>query len=473
MGFGGLYTSISGLRASKHSLNTVGHNISNANNPHYVRQSALHQEVRYNNIGTAGQQGTGVDISEIRQIRDSFLDMQLRRQLPGLGYYGAKSHTLGDVEAVFNEITNSGLQDVMNDFWNSFNELAKDPESLTVRGLVHESTVAVTDTVNQISDQLINIQRNLNREFIELAEETNQILEDIYSLNEKIKLLEAEGEYHIRANDLRDERNALLDRLHQLLPVKTYENSLGETVVHLKGRALIEGKYLGKIKIDYNDGNQGFMDIYWHGTKEKIDLEGYGELGGYMDVRDESIPKYLNEVDNLVKALATEINELHKKSYGLDGSTGIPFFVPEEGLNAGNIKINPELTDLNKIAVSQSGDRGDGEIGKIIYEIREKLDENFLVDPSNNNPLTLDEYYRMIITELGLERQEAANNVESQGFLVKSIGEKREGLSSVSLDEEMADMLRFQYAYTANSRVINAIDEMIELVVNRVGIVGR
>lgn len=475
MGFGGLYIPITGLRVSKESLNTVSHNISNANNANYVRQSVIHATNPYTTVGVSNLQvGTGVNIAEIRQIRDQFLDFKYRKEVTIYGYHYAKAQILEDVEAVFNEITSSGLQSVMDEFWNNWNELYKEPESLTIRGLVHEASVAFVDTVNHISTQLANIRINLNNEILTKVEEVNNILESIGKLNSKIKLVEGENS-KIKANDYRDERNALLDRLAELLPVSTYENSFGEVIVHLKGKELVSSNFVAKI--DIKQDTSGLAHIYFYNTNEEIDLNGQGELGGYIDARDKSVTEYMKRLDTLVYTIATKINELHQKGYDLLNGTGIDFFIGVNNIEnaAANIKVNPELSNFNRIAVSdqegvnQEGVKGNGEIAKKICELRY---EN-LFDNGSKGMMNIDDYYRDLILSLGMEREASRSIADNQDFLIKSIDDKRKSLSQVSLDEEMTDMLKYQYSYVANSRVINTIDEMIETIVARVGIVGR
>lgn len=493
MGFGGLYTSVSGMQSSKISLDTVSHNIANTANPHYVRQSAIHKDNFYQNVKygqvTTSQVGKGAGVSHIRQIRDDFLDKQLRRELPALGYNSVKADALTDVEAVFNEISASGLQNVLDDFWNSWQELYKYPESLTNREMVNESGVAFVDTVQRIGKQLKDIQNNIDVELAEKGRETNTVLKEIGRLNREIRLAESEGALKTH-NDKRDERNALLDRISQLLPVNLEEDIHGEVIVTLNGRSLVEGGYVQEIDLVPNkDSNSGHLLVYWQNSDVEIDLKGKGELGALIDVRDKSIVAYRDRLDVLVRDVAESVNEIHKSGYGLDFDPENPdayehinFFVSQDplykegeelNLSATNIKLHPDIMNLNKIAISGAGDPGDGELAKAIYALRDK--PIILVDEHNTNGLELskDDYYRRIITDVGLERQEALNNLQSQMFLVKSIDENRAALSTVSLDEEMSDLVRFQYSYMANSRVFNAIDEMIDVVVNRVGIVGR
>lgn len=469
MGFGGLYISISGLQASKYSLNTVSHNISNANNPNYVRQSAMHTNNSYTKSADGRlEMGTGVHVSQIRQIRDEFLDAKVRREMPSFGYHYARAQILEDVEGVFNEVTNSGPQKTMDVMWNNWNELFKEPESLTMRGLVHESSVAFANSVNHISNQLNDIKQNINKQIYSKVDEVNSTLDQIAKINKSIKVIEG-ADAKIRANDYRDERNALIDRLSELLPITSYENSFGESVISLNGQDLVNGSYISKIDIQADENGLGH--IYWENSNEKIDLKGKGELGGFIDARDVSMTNYMDKLDKLVGTMADAINKLHKTGKDLEKEPGLDFFsgivLDADGKYknaAANIKVNPELADLNKIAVSESGEKGDGEIAKAIYGIR---DEKLFGDKN------LDEFYNDLILTLGLERKEAISSADNQGFLIRSIDEKRKGLSAVSLDEEMADMIKFQHSYSANSRVINALDEMIETIVNRLGIVGR
>ncbi|MEY8414971.1 flagellar hook-associated protein FlgK [Tissierella praeacuta] len=469
MGFGGLYISITGLQASRMSLDTVSHNISNANNPNYVRQSAIHANNPYTTDGRF-QKGTGVNVIEVRQIRDEFLDIKVRREITTFGYHYAKSQILEDLEGVFNEISNSSLQKVMHEFWKNWNELSKEPDSLTIRGLVHESSVAFTDTANHISRQLNDIRQNLNKEILVKVDEVNNILNEIGQLNNNIKLVEGEGS-RIKANDFRDERNALLDRLSELIPVTSYENAYGETVVSLQGRDLINGNYISTIDIK-NDEN-GLGHIYWKNSNEKIELNGQGELAGFIDVRDSSMVTYMNKLDELVGEFANEVNKLHERGFDLERNNNkIPFFIGSGGkITAANIKVNPELSNYNKIAISSTnGAKGDGEIAKEICKLRDK---KLYGDRNGEKDMDIEGYYRNIILTLGIEREASQSIAKNQGFLIKAIDDKRKSISNVSLDEEMADMIRFQHSYSANSRVINAIDEMIETVVTRVGLVGR
>lgn len=129
------------------------------------------------------------------------------------------------------------------------------------------------------------------------AEEVNNILRNVADLNHKIKTIEAYGQ-NISANDYRDNRNAYLDRLSELIPITYYENQYGEAVVSLNGRDLINGDYFSPIDIRLDDKGHG--QIHWSDTGDKIDLNGMGKLGGYIDVRDQVVVEYRERLNTLV-----------------------------------------------------------------------------------------------------------------------------------------------------------------------------
>lgn len=527
MSFGGLYISVSGINANRKALDTISHNISNANNKSYVRQSAIHAEGTYiQNVLKGYQLGTGVTVQQIRQIRDEFLDLRIRNEMAAYGYYNTKSEILGEIETIFNEITSSGLQSVMDDFWNGWSELYKEPESLTIRGLLHENAVALTTTINHINQQLNNLQYNLNKEMLKNAEEINEILRDIANLNKNIKL--AENFPRTSANDYRDMRNEKLDRLSELLPIQYYENKFGEVVVSLNGRDLINGDYFNPIKISLNEKGHG--EIYWSDTNEKIELKGKGELAGYIEARDTLVTENMHRLNILVSTIAEAVNTIHTAGKTLDfdpedlnkpNTTEIEFFQFDSHNPAGTIKVNPLLSNFDKIAVSLTGAKGDGEIARAILNLRDmklfgeyeeyfkevdgELKEVYLHEEltkelgkiSNyilttdkitiedlkkniigsleglNLPMNSDEFYRDLILSLSLKGEEARSNAENQNILINQMDQRRQEISAVSLDEEMANMLTYQHSYIANSRVINAIDQMLDNMINKMGVVGR
>ena len=182
------------------------------------------------------------------------------------------------------------------------------------------------------------------------------------------------------------------------------------------------------------------------------------------------IKKRLNA---LINTMLREINYLHRSGMNIKDPPGYgeDIFVvinPARPLEMGNIRLNPNLSDLSLIAASRTGDAGDNTIALEIANLRNKamiMDKMGLV--------SLDDYYQYIILTVGNRASEATNIAESQGRLVEAADAQRTAIAGVSMDEEMTHMLKFKFAYDAASRVLNIIDSMIETVVNRLGLAGR
>lgn len=288
--FSGLSASISGLFANKKALDTISHNIANINNPYYVRQQTIQASSGYNSLaGSYMQVGTGVNVQEIRQIRDEFLDIKFRTHSQDLGYWTTKIEIFDEVQGVFNELSEQGLQNVMDQFWNSWEELSKHPDNLTMRGLLHERAVAFVETVNHMGNQLDNLQININEDIKNKVTEVNSIAKQVAALNKEIISLES---FDVQANDYRDTRNQLLDRLSQIANVSYKDDPTGAVNILIGGQTIVNQSNYREIAAVKN--NSTFVDVYWKDTltngviinpsSEKVNLTS-GELTGLIDGR--------------------------------------------------------------------------------------------------------------------------------------------------------------------------------------------
>lgn len=487
--FRGLSIGISGLYANKRSLDTVSHNIANADNPLYVRQQAIHSESRYSRININQFIGTGVDVQQIRQIRDEFLDTKIRKEASEFGYWASKNSVFSQLEGIVGELSEDSLQGVMDKFWGSWEEVAKDPSSLTARGLLRERAIEFVGSVNHIYNQLENLQFNLDKNIQDMVGEVNDLVKGIAELNSKIMSAEASGS---TANDYRDTRNGYLDRLSQIVKIDYYTSNNGSVNVVLGGNHVVsDGTFR---ELETSKKQNPFVDIYWKDSKEQLsperDLKS-GELLGLIyargsfdqedDITDVTEYKYViptlkKQLDTYVEGIADAVNELHRQGYTLTGNHGTDFFVksdPYKSTWAGNIKLSEAIDSLSEIAVSESfiantepREIGDGKIAEAIAKIRYN-------GVFNDGKTTPDNFYRDMITDFGISANEAITMKNSHEMVINQIDDRRSSLSGVSLDEEMTEMIKFQHAYNANARLINAVDEMIENIVNRMGVVGR
>lgn len=488
----------SGLYVNERSLIVTGHNLANASTTGYVRQQAIIATSRYTTEGGRFQIGQGAQIEQTRQIRHTFLDAIYRRESTAYGYWQTRRNAVSDMETILGDpsmrgvdgdLNIGGLQNVMNQFWDSWQELTKDPSSLTVRSLVRQRAVTLADQINHVGKQLDNMQYHLNDEIKVRIDEVNEITGKIAKLNTEIGYNEINGD---RANDLRDQRNVLLDRLSALTNIEVQEMSGGWVYVTAGSNVLVNRGMNTEIYLDRSETYAPFHVPKLKGTGEEIEFKG-GIIKGLLDSRGEeffckgstaelaenppdvkslSVSDVKRLLNTMVKNMVEELNTIHKSGKDLKGNAGVAFFekiTDSLDMGPGNIRVNSAITaDVNLIVASKSGDKGDNEIAKEIANLRSKE-----IFGAVGQKVSTDEYYNRLILSIGSSGMEAASNEKSQGILVQSSDNARKAISGVATDEEMSSMMKFQFAYGASSRVLNVIDEMIETIISRMGLVGR
>jgi len=492
VGFSSYHIARSGLTVSERGLFVTGQNISNVNTTGYVRQQAIIESGAY--ITEYGkdkvfQYGLGADIQETRQIRHTFLDNIYRRENTSLGYSETRAKAFQDVEAILNDPMGDGLQNVMNQFWDSWQELTKAPESLTTRALVRQRGQAFVYHVNQIGSQLDKLQSDLNSEIQVRVDEVNGITDDIAQLNTQVASQEINGD---SANDYRDQRNVLLDRLSKICDAEPIEMQDGQVDVTLGGYYLVQKGTSRNLYVESNAKNGDFYYPMLEDTKIQVNiksgilkglLESRGEVSGIKDtsVPVDNIPTSKNIVSDLkirlnamVNKMTEAVNTLQKSGSTLDGKSGVDFFQVIDDtypMQMGNLKLSDELLSdkgLNNITASASTDKGDNSIAREIANLR---DTDILKNSTGD--VNIDEFYRAIILDVGNGGSEATTIAENQSKLVQSAEGQRTAISGVSMDEEMANMMKFKFAYDGSAKVLNIIDSMIQTVISSMGKVGR
>jgi len=468
--FFGLNIGVSGLAAQQRALEITGHNIANANTEGFTRQEAVitsNMPVKTAN----GFVGTGVQISDVRRIRDNYLDFQIRTENKTSGYWEQKRDALQKVEVIINEPSDAGLRSVMDEFWSGWEDLSREPESSAARITVVQRGEALVETFNHMDRQLGELREDIDVSLKYKVDDINSLAVQIKDLNYQIVKGEAEGP---KVNDLRDKRDLLVDKLSKLVDIESVENNRGAILVTIGGRALVFGNEVMPLEVRPDVDNNGFYEISW---SDGIDVKiCSGELKGMLEARDEITTGFMEKLDIMAKALAEEVNAIHEAGYGKNNATGIPFFAkPDIGadFSAGNIKMNDDIVNnTDNIAAASSSvddplnnDIGDGSNALKIAQV--KHDSTLIGNTS------FEDFYRSEVSHLGIETQEAIRMVENQDLLVAQLENKREMVMGVSIDEEMTNMIRFQHAYNSAARYITVVDEMLDVLVNRLGVVGR
>lgn len=522
--FHSIETSKRGLFAQQAAMNTVGHNIANVNTEGYSRQRVNLTESRsieaygLTRSTVPGQLGTGVEFSSITRIRNSFLDDQFRGQNQALGNYEVQQDTLDKLQQIFNEPSDTGLRELVDKFWSSWSDLSNDPENLSGRTIVAQNAVTLAQTMNQMSGLLSGLSSDLTTSVNLSADQINSYASSIADLNLQIKRVESNGD---NANDLRDQRDLYVDKLSKLVNVTVTEGDQGYSVA-MGTTNLVSGTASTAVTAD------SLESAYQSG-----DLKG-GSVYGSIYARDNYVADYTKQLDNIANTLANGdvtitipkgsvipegtvlkdattgdditfsnangnrtldadmtvtvkgLNGLHKLGYlpGVKPATAAgDFFVASDGgtISAANIQLSSDIADNPALIATSMRTDGSPETvvsgNKSLALLMAGLKSSkFTMTGSSNNTVksgTLDDYFQSLVGKLGVQAQSAETQVTNQQLLVDQADSNRQSVSGVSLDEEMADLLKFQHAYTSSARFMTTMDELLDKLINGTGMVGR
>lgn len=228
-----LWVGKSGLSMSQCSINTTAHNLANVDTPGFVRQQMILGTTTYLTVGQNAiskmQTGLGVNAEEVKQVRDIFLDKAYRQEIGRESFYRTQYEAVEEMENVFGEVQGVAFQNSLKDFWVSLQELAKEPESIVTRASLVQTAVSFTERAENIYNQIRKYQVNLNEQIESKVARINEIGDMIADLN--IKICHNEGNGVENANDLRDQRNLLLDELGEYVNITYREGKNGQVSV--------------------------------------------------------------------------------------------------------------------------------------------------------------------------------------------------------------------------------------------------
>ena len=444
------------LSAQQMATNIVGNNIANVNTPGYSRQAAELQP-SHSIESPWGPIGTGVEIDSIRRYRDSFLDDQMRENNGTLGRWQSLEVSLSEIEAFLNETAESGLGAVLDGFWNSWQDLANDPENKTSRTLVKEKANSLTDTFHQLATSLTNKCKSLDEKVVSTVQEINSILTEIADLNRQLPAFTYEGS---QANQLLDKQDLLLDNLSELIDIRVLRKGNGSVSVFIGTGLFVDGGEGRFLTIQRVTGGEIAVSSVRDETGSQVEISG-GKLNGLIEVRDERIPAYLTDLDEIAKALVQAVNSSHSAGYGLDGTTGNDFFDSNK-LSAAEITLDSAITrNVLKIAASSDVSTGNNTIALAIAGLKSS-------QLLNGGTTTLNHAYANLVGSIGLDAQKASNNLENYQLLSEHIETQRQSVHGVALDEEMVNLIKYQHAYEAAARVVTVVDEMITSIIEMI-----
>jgi flagellar hook-associated protein 1 len=542
------------LLAQQYGINVTAQNIANADTPGYTKQTPVFTSrtpISYNGLTF----GSGVTIEEIIQARDSYLEERLRDQGTNLSGLEEKEKYVMFLEGIFNEDSGYSLSAQLNDFWNAWQDLSNNPSGELERTMVYETSSLLADNFTYLKENLHRVESHLNLSIEEGVHQVNQLITQLASLNSEIINLEATSP----ANDLKDQRNVVLEKLSSYFDIKCYEASDGNLSVLTKGgHILVDKANTSSILFEDGDIKLDSGDIITNSIRG-------GKIGGWLELRDENIATYKANLDELAKSLIFEVNKIHANGVGKDTFTEVQgtykiddsssavdnsgldfqnnvtdgsfkFWVYNEDgevVDSATISIDGDVTPIDNIVSAIHGLH----VGNISAEVTSegylKINASngdtfaFSDDTSNilaalgintffsgtnadtiavNSNLaenkgyiaaarvgsdgsiaagdnanacsiadlqyeeisfseastTFENYCHSLVGLIGIHSKNIQDQRGSSEIIVNQLTEMRDNASSVSLDEEMTNLVKFQHAYAAAAKLIKTADEMLE-----------
>lgn len=459
----------SGLMVSKQSMTTTGHNISNVNTEGYSRQNVDQTAGPVINNGRLTF-GTGAWAKAVTRVSDEYLERRIQGETKNFANVEEKDTYLQQTEQIFNESNNDGLNRLATRFFNEFRKLSTDPANTAIRASVRESSTQLAYDVNRMDRELKEVTHNIDNRIEGYVRDLNALSHEVRDLNLMIDRAEMGGG---SAPDLHDKRDLALRKLGAMADISTNTDQNGRITVTLAGKvAIVVGENVNDLEVQRTPPNpetgkkEGALDIF---VREPVptkltDKIRTGRLGGLLEVRDQDIAAAQDRINNIAYLISKEVNNLHRQGFGLDGQGGRDFFAEpvskenaaesmrlssaiEENLDAIAAAKDPSAQSDNRLAVALSG------IGDI----------KGLAGDQNSSIL---DSYNGMVSELAVKTSANKRSLVFQKDVLTQLENVREGLVGVNLDEETANLVRFQHAYAASAKVLSVADELMQTVLS-------
>ena len=474
----------SAISAHQVAMQTVSQNIANAEIEGYSRQRA--------ELVTAAPQrfpqysvGTGVDVRGVTRMRDQLLDASYRREAGSRGAYNMRSDLLGEIEQVIGEPTETGLGSTLDQFWNSWSDLANNPGNAAAQSVVRQRGQQVTYTLNSYANRIDDLANRTRTRASGVVSEVNALASQAAALNKQVTSAEVTGQ---QAPDLRDARDRIADQLAKIAGVRVEMQHDGTMGVYLGTMMLVDSSNARTLEVQAG----ATLSVGFAGDPDPVMGIG-GELGQMVDFLNTDIPATRGRLDTLARGIVNGVNEYHAAGWTAAGDAlGGANWVPANGptgsrvnffdanlTGAGTIRLSAEVTA--NAAVIASGDvqngPGNNTIALAIGALRDdagmaalqaRMGANFATQVGFATGESYGDHFGLTVTNVGVQAADAKSRFTMHDTLATQAENRRSSVAGVSIDEELALMLRHQQAYAAATRIVKAADEMAQAVLNMV-----
>ena len=443
-----MFLATGAMAADQGALEATTNNAANVNTPGYSRQLPILQENPPVVVGKLTF-GMGVSLAKLESVRDPILQLSIQQETGQQGALNSFTSALSQAQSLFT----AGASDIgseISNLFSSISQLSTNPSSIALRQGVLTAASNLTSSFNNTASNLSSQRSNLDLNVVQSVQQVNTLTQQIAGLNGQITTLQNLGQ---EAGTFIDQRDVLINQLSGLIDVSEIKSDSGITLTTSNGTALVSGTR--SFALTTQPGASGVQHILSQGNDITSTLTS-GALGGLIEVRDQKIPGLLTSLDTLASGLSTAFNNANTTGFDLNGNIGGALFTPVVGAgSAPNIRV--AVTDPALIAASSDGSAGsNGNLANF-----SAIQNQTII--AGTTPTT---YYSNIVFSVGNDVSNGTAELQSSRLVLQQLQDQRGSISGVSLDEEAANMTRYQQAYDAAARIVTTVNQMLETVIN-------
>ena len=459
------------LQASQTAIETASHNIANANVDGYTRQRVdfVAATPQYTPSGAVGN---GVLVSNVENVRDTLLDVNYRTQSAKSGAASTRRDLLTSVNDVFNEPADGALSSTLDQFWSSWSDLANNPSDTAAKSVVQQRGAEVASTLNRYAKGLDDTSSAARGQLDQQVSNINRYSTQIAEMNHQIVVQEVDGH---PANDLRDQRNLLIDKLAAIVPVRTDEQKDGSVNVYTGSASLVSGIRATTASVQSNAptisiklGNQSIV--------------AGGALGATVTVLNTDIPNAKSELDQLTAKIVSTVNTAHRTGWtaagdGLGGAnwntatpptgSNVDFF-DAANTTAATISLSSLVKSSASYVAAGNVQNASGNNAVALQIAGLQSATTSITKVGGVGTTSFGDFYRDTVTRVGVAANDADSSATVYDTLVQQSETQRMSANGVSTDEELISLTKYQQAYSAAAKVITTAQDMSQTLLDMI-----
>jgi flagellar hook-associated protein 1 FlgK len=465
-GFSTLNTAVTGLAAAQRAMDAASQNIVNANTPGYSRQRVLLESTGATTSATFhtgnGAVFGGVRVADVSRIHDAFLEATRAAAGARQSTLSAQTDILSATEVLLSEPGETGVQNSLDSFYSSWHDLSLDPTNSAPGSVVIERGVAVAEQLKAVSDGISEQWSTAKGSLQNVVSQVNQAATDLAKVNGSIRAGQAAGH---PVNELLDTRDTLTRTLASLVGGTATTDDEGQVSVSVNGVAIVSGETAQTMTVaGANDISNALAD------PPSLSISGYavsvdsGSAAGLLATMRTDLPTMSAKVDAVAVAIRDAVNGIYATGFSPDGSTGGEFYT---GTDAKTLSVVP--TDGSTLAIAAAAGTKDGSVARLIGDLSDDVKSTAALGGATGPSAQ----WRNLTAGLGVQLQSLKTAGTVQDSVVAAADDAVTSDSGVNLDEEMTNMMLYQRSYQASARAITTVDDMLDTLINRTGLVGR